>query len=358
MLSYVFSKESVGVYIDGKLYTVHQGTHYNMILRGIQTGDLGLIRDAVLAKFRIRKQLEQYGSVEISGDEVTLDGVRVTGSVVDRILASRSREELVKPLACFLERLQRNPDLRARQGLFDWIEAGQLPITPDGYIVAYKLVAENYKDIYSGTFDNSPGQVVEIDREECDPNPEKTCSSGLHFCSAGYLPHYGSGRSSKVVIVKIDPADVVAFPRDYNLSKGRCCRYTVVHEVPRETAAEWFAEAGYVYEPLDNVAAAESQGFVFEQTGTGCWSWYHKVAGLSCHVYPTKVDAAIATHGVCTRNLAAERLEEAERLGFKLYEFEGRWWASHPQRGRTESFADQEDLVLHILHTDHFYGWN
>src|SRR3546814_20455764 len=32
------------------------------------------------------------------------------------------------------------------------------------------------------------------------------------------------------MIVKIDPADVTAIPRDYNDTKGRCCRMEVVDE--------------------------------------------------------------------------------------------------------------------------------
>jgi len=33
------------------------------------------------------------------------------------------------------------------------------------------------------------------------------------------------------VIVKIDPADVVSIPSDYNNQKGRCCKYMVIREV-------------------------------------------------------------------------------------------------------------------------------
>ena len=31
--------------------------------------------------------------------------------------------------------------------------------------------------------------------------------------------------------VKIDPADVVSIPTDYNNAKGRCCKYTVMSEI-------------------------------------------------------------------------------------------------------------------------------
>jgi hypothetical protein len=52
----------------------------------------------------------------------------------------------------------------------------------------------------------------------------------LHFCSQEYLPHFG-GSDSRVVIVKINPRDVVSIPTDYNNAKGRACRYEVIGEV-------------------------------------------------------------------------------------------------------------------------------
>jgi hypothetical protein len=63
-----------------------------------------------------------------------------------------------------------------------------------------------------------------------DDDANRTCSSGLHFCSQDYLSHFG-GSDSRVVIVKINPRDVVSIPTDYDFSKGRCSRYEVIGEV-------------------------------------------------------------------------------------------------------------------------------
>jgi hypothetical protein len=103
-------------------------------------------------------------------------------------------------------------------------------ITDDGHILAYKKVSADYKDIYSGTFDNSVGQIVEMRRNLVNEDRTKTCSSGLHFCSMSYLSSYGTGPGSRVVIVKVNPRDVVSVPMDYNFAKARCCRYEVVDE--------------------------------------------------------------------------------------------------------------------------------
>jgi hypothetical protein len=70
-----------------------------------------------------------------------------------------------------------------------------------------------------------------MERNQVDDDKDRTCSTGLHFCSQDYLPSFGSAQGNRVVIVKINPADVVSIPSDYNNAKGRACRYEVVGEI-------------------------------------------------------------------------------------------------------------------------------
>lgn len=77
---------------------------------------------------------------------------------------------------------------------------------------------------------NAPGNIVEMERNTVDDNMNNTCSTGLHFCSKEYLSHFGSS-DSRTVILKINPADVVSIPADYNSTKGRACRYEVLGEL-------------------------------------------------------------------------------------------------------------------------------
>jgi hypothetical protein len=121
-----------------------------------------------------------------------------------------------------------NPSKRAVDELYGFLEKNNLPITPDGHFLAYKKVRDDYTDVHSGTMDNGVGQIVEMERNEVDDNKDRTCSTGLHFCSQNYLNHFGGER---IVIVKINPRDVVSIPSDYNDSKGRACRYEVIGEL-------------------------------------------------------------------------------------------------------------------------------
>jgi hypothetical protein len=134
----------------------------------------------------------------------------------------------IDPLVKFMENLMENPSNRSVTELYGFLEKNNLPITPDGHFLAYKRVREDYKDCHSGTMDNSPGKIVEMPRNKVDDNQNNTCSHGLHFCSEGYLKHFGGART---VIVKINPRDVVSIPSDYDNTKGRACRYEVIGEV-------------------------------------------------------------------------------------------------------------------------------
>ena len=134
----------------------------------------------------------------------------------------------INPMVKFMENLMTNPSKRAVDELYGFLEKGNLPLTEDGCFIAYKKVRDDYKDVYSGTFDNSVGQVVTMERNEVDEDKNRTCSVGLHFCSKEYLNHFGGQR---VMLLKINPRDVVSIPADYNDSKGRCCRYEVIGEV-------------------------------------------------------------------------------------------------------------------------------
>jgi hypothetical protein len=143
----------------------------------------------------------------------------------------------VKSLTLFLENLMQNPNESGTitEELYEFLEKCNLPITTDGHFLAYKMVSKDFMDLYTGTMDNSVGQVIEMPREKCDFNRGRTCSTGLHFCSEGYLGHYGTRDSSQVVVVKVNPRDVTSIPDDYNNAKGRACRYEIVD------AIEWDA---------------------------------------------------------------------------------------------------------------------
>jgi hypothetical protein len=170
------------------------------------------------------------GNISVKGDQLFWKGQPFAGVLASRMIQMLQDGFTIDPMVLFMHNLMKNPSKRSVDELYGFLEKNSLPITPDGYFLAYKKVRRDFKDIHSGTMDNSPGTVVEMERNAVDDNKDQTCSTGLHFCGLSYLDHFG-GNDSRTVIVKIDPADVVSIPSDYNGAKGRACRYEVIGEM-------------------------------------------------------------------------------------------------------------------------------
>ncbi len=216
--------------INGQSYTIDTDhPKYQVALDAVRNKNWNRFVDLV----NISKQVESY----FNGTDVSINGgaINYYGQVIHNTLTKRilnfMRDGLPhEPLLNFFKNLMENPSKRAVDELYDFLEAGELPITEDGCFLAFKNVRSNYLDIHSGTFDNSVGKVCEMPRNAVDEDKERTCSYGLHFCSIKYLPSFTDSDGGKTMIVKINPKDVVAIPADYNNTKGRTCRYEVVAE--------------------------------------------------------------------------------------------------------------------------------
>ena len=173
--------------------------------------------------------------VVITDETILIDGEEISSSLADQIRRHYEDDLPIEPLVKFVQKVRLNPSYRIRNQLWLFIEASQnsggFTLAEDGDILAYKKVRADYKDIHSGTFDNSVGKVVEMERKNVDDDPNNTCSSGLHFCAYSYLSSYGASGDDRVMLVKVNPADVVSIPTDYHNAKARCCRYEVVQEI-------------------------------------------------------------------------------------------------------------------------------
>lgn len=166
---------------------------------------------------------------------ITADGLLYKGEVVHSALEKRVMEFFTEklpfePLLRFHERLEANPSFNSRAQLFDFLQHKQIPIGDDGCFYAYKGIKENWWDKWTGnTHKNIIGAVIEMDREKVDDNPLHACAPGIHAGSLSYATGW-AGRDDRLIIVKIDPADVVSVPTDCEGQKIRVCRYEVVSE--------------------------------------------------------------------------------------------------------------------------------
>jgi hypothetical protein len=169
------------------------------------------------------------GNVEIVNGVFLYKGVELHNTLTDRVMGMMQSGFPFKPMLSFIDNLLGNPSNRAINELYTFMENKNLPITEDGCILAYKALRKDYTDKWTGTIDNSVGKTVEMDRWQVDDNCNNGCSHGLHAGALEYVESYRIEKSEDVVvIVKINPQDVVSVPEDYNFQKMRCCKYSVV----------------------------------------------------------------------------------------------------------------------------------
>ena len=190
----------------------------------------------------VARRTADEGSVSVVDGQLYFGDEAVHNTLAEKILELIDVGLDIDPWIKFAENVYANPFKESRDELYTFLERAQLPITEDGCFIAYKKVNDNYRDVHSNTFDNSVGQVLEMDRQDVDANRHNHCSHGFHFCSESYLRSFGG---SHVMLVKINPKDVVSIPTDYDFAKGRTCRYAVVGEIPETAIA-----AGHVWDPV------------------------------------------------------------------------------------------------------------
>ena len=245
MIGYILTDTTLSVIVDGKVHQVarsHPNWEAIKAELNSDTPDEQQLVRLMDIQNTVRDATAGTGVVVKEG-VLYYNDQAVHSTLSARVLDILKENLDIDPWIKFTEKVYANPSEYARSELYDWLERAELPITKDGDFIAYKKVRDDYRDIYTGKFDNSPGVTVSMPRSSVDSNRDNTCSSGLHFCSKEYLPQFGTGPGSRVVLVKINPADVVSIPSDYSHTKGRTWRYEVIGEIPFEEAMnrQWSA---------------------------------------------------------------------------------------------------------------------
>jgi hypothetical protein len=221
--TYTVTNTTITIIWEGSAHTVKKGSP-----------NFEPLRDAILAKrwadvpnhLTVAKAIESWseGHFKISGSLVTYKGTQVSGDLHARMLKMVTAGDDPGALCRFYERLQANPSFRSVQQLYPFLQHRGIPITEDGCFLAYKGVRANFKDVHSGQVDNSPGTSHEMTRNLISDDPRTPCHFGFHV---GALK-YASGFGPRVVICKVDPADVVCVPYDSSQEKMRVCAYSVI----------------------------------------------------------------------------------------------------------------------------------
>jgi hypothetical protein len=256
MLPFTITPRGVSFIIEGKPQNIlNNHVNYKEIVEAIKSNAIESLKELCdLKKF---VAIASEGNVLIADDEVRFNNIKVNDYLAERIIYHYKNDFPIKPICNFTQRLMENPNEELREDLFKWMENGNMPICSNGNFIAYKAVRPDFTPVHKGPYgqDQSVGKTVTMPREKCDSDRNSTCSAGLHFCSWEYIPIFTDGyfnsNQIKIIILEIDPKDVVAIPVDYNLSKGRCCKFKVIGTIDNESERDEVAKKTIYEDDLD-----------------------------------------------------------------------------------------------------------
>ena len=226
-IPYILTDNSLTAILDGTPYTI-QNSHenWNAIIDAIKNdASEAELLDLIDTATAVQDWSE--GEVEVINGHVYFNGEVIHGTIVEKILSFIKEGISPTPLVKFLTNLMQNPSRRSVSQLYSFLEHGNMPITPDGHFLGYKSVRSDWKDHHTGNFSNKIGEILSMPRNSVCDDANLGCSYGFHVGSLEYATTFG-GSDRKVVIVKVNPADVVSVPHDCDFQKMRTSRYEVV----------------------------------------------------------------------------------------------------------------------------------
>ena len=228
MNPYILTDESLTVVIDGKAHTMnHDHPAWLQAKEALQDNDW----DRLSNLFEVDKAVDDYfdaeAQIEVKDGGVFYAGESVHNLVVERILHFMRQGLPYKPLVKFLGKLMENPSRRAVDELYTFLEHKNMPITAEGNFLAYKGVTDDFMDFHTRKFSNAVGETLKMRRSGVCDDARHGCSSGFHAGSYEYAKGYASS-GGNLMVVEINPADVVSVPYDCECQKLRTAEYKVV----------------------------------------------------------------------------------------------------------------------------------
>lgn len=226
-IAFNFHNDVLTVVVQGKVYNVAKNdTRFVSVKQALKDSD----EDKLLVSLNAKEAIKNYvssqsgGLAEYKDGKVFYKGEELHNVIVDRIKEFAKNGLPFEHLLKFIENISLNPSYRAQQELFTFLSHKYLPITEDGCFYAYKSIREDWTDVYSGTISNKIGNTITMERGNVDDDKDKGCSKGLHCGTIEYVTGYG-GTNKRIIIVKVNPKDVVSVPSDCTCQKVRVCEY-------------------------------------------------------------------------------------------------------------------------------------
>lgn len=220
----------ITVVLDGERHSINAGNGlFSKALEAYKVNDWDAFIACVNPTIRLKSLYASYEGIEVKDGNLYVFGDPVHSTLATRVLSFLEAGLDCVHLFKFILKLNLNPSKRAVDELYTFLEHRALPITDNGNFLAYKAVREDYTDKYTGKFLNTIDAVLEMPRNKVDDDKNVGCSYGFHAGTVEYAKDF-MGREGHLMIVEINPADVVSIPTDCQFQKLRTSKYKVVGE--------------------------------------------------------------------------------------------------------------------------------
>jgi hypothetical protein len=268
-MNYIINSTAIVFFFDNKPVKVEKtAPEYTRILSAFDLPS-GQQEEVINAILNERVGEYEKDGFTISPESVSYDGETLPDILADKVRAIAAEGLPVKLFANFWENLNNNPSASSVRELYDFLAYKELPITEDGFFIAYKGVASNGLSIHgntktkvlqgivdnNGKIQNNVGDTIEVKRWDVDDNRDNGCSFGLHVGSMDYATTWGE----QTLVVKVNPADVVSVPTDCGCQKCRVSKYEVIDSYQNEIKNAITDSEG---NPMESVEAAEYEDFL------------------------------------------------------------------------------------------------
>lgn len=270
-MKYIFSADSLILFLNGKPVKVSKDAPvYASIIKAFRLPEANQEAAILTAldKQNVNKNIEEKGFI-INGDEVIFEGEKLPVPLAQKILSLIKENLPVELFKNFWRNLKKNPAYHVVNeiGLYDFLSYRELPLTECGCFLAYRGVQNNGWSISGnsetkvlqgkvntlGQIFNGVGEIIEIERNGVSDDRSVYChKTSLHIGSLDYARSWGS----KVVVVKVNPKDVVCAPTDCKSQKLRVCKFEVVGEFTEEIVVPVVSKAN---KPVENKVFKKDQ---------------------------------------------------------------------------------------------------
>lgn len=269
-MNYIITSNSIVLFLDNKPHKFEKSTRqYAQIIEKLDLPE-NQQEKAIREVLKQASPFAEKNGFKISPESVSYKGEELPLALANKVRSLHSEGLPLNLFERFWQNLQLNPSASSVRELYDFLAYKELPITDDGCFLAYKGLQSDFWSISGnkqtkvikgkvdsyGRIYNGVGETIEVQRRDVDDNRENHCSFGLHVGSLDYAKGFSQG---VVVVVKVNPKDVVSVPSDCNGQKCRVSAYSVVSVFSQEITAPAVDESN---EPVESEDVKVRSAFV------------------------------------------------------------------------------------------------